>query len=91
MKVRRHGAQKVTVTVIDNGIGVLPEEKGRLFERFYKSDHAHASGDGSGLGLAICKSIMDRHGETIQMVDSVQGAAFEFTLASGDAPKRHAD
>ncbi len=91
VKVRRHGAQKVTVTVIDNGIGVLPEEKGRLFERFYKSDHAHASGDGSGLGLAICKSIMDRHGETIQMVDSVQGAAFEFTLASGDAPKRHAD
>ncbi len=74
------------MTVIDNGIGVLPEEKGRLFERFTKSDHAHASGDGSGLGLAICKSIMDRHGETIQMV-TAQGAAFEFTLASGDAPQ----
>ena len=75
----------------DNGIGVLPEEKSRLFERFYKSDHSHAGGDGSGLGLAICKSIMERHGQSIRLEDSAQGASFVFTLAEGEVPKRHAD
>ncbi len=89
--IRKKGVHQVAVTVYDNGIGILAEDKSRLFERFYKSDHAHASGDGSGLGLAICKSIMDRHGQTIRLADSVHGAAFEFTLAAGEAPKRHAD
>ena len=89
--IRKKGPDQVAVTVQDNGIGVLPEEKNRLFERFYKSDHAHASGEGSGLGLAICKSILERHGQSIRLVDSVKGAAFEFTLQAGEAQKRHAD
>ncbi|MDD4080624.1 MAG: HAMP domain-containing sensor histidine kinase [Eubacteriales bacterium] len=91
LSVSRKAHHLVAVRVEDNGIGVLPEEKGRLFERFYKSDQAHASGEGSGLGLAICKSIMDRHGQTIRLADSNRGAAFEFTLMAGEAPKRHAD
>ena len=89
--IRRQAGHLLTVTVQDNGIGVLPEEKDRLFERFYKSDQSHASGDGSGLGLAICKSILERHGQSIRLADSVRGAAFVFTLAEGEAPKRHAD
>ena len=89
--IRRQADHLIAVTVQDNGIGVLPEEKGRLFERFYKSDHSHAGGDGSGLGLAICKSIMERHGQSIRLEDSAQGASFVFTLAEGEVPKRHAD
>lgn len=89
--IRRQAGHLLAVTVQDNGIGVLPEEKDRLFERFYKSDQSHASGDGSGLGLAICKSILERHGQSIRLADSVRGAAFVFTLAEGEAPRRHAD
>ncbi|MGI6686933.1 MAG: sensor histidine kinase [Christensenellales bacterium] len=89
--IRRQNTNQIAVTVYDNGIGVLPEERDRLFERFYKSDQAHASGDGSGLGLAISKSIMERHGQSIRLIDSVRGAAFEFTLAAGEGPKRNAD
>jgi len=91
VRVYQKPGHLIAVKVQDNGIGVLPEEKNRLFERFYKSDQAHASGEGSGLGLAICKSIMDRHGQTIRLADSARGAAFEFTLMAGEAPKRHAD
>lgn len=89
--VRRKANDLIAIQVEDNGIGVLPEERDRLFERFYKSDQAHASGGGSGLGLAICKSIMNRHGQAIRLLEKAQGAAFEFTLMAAEAPKRHAD
>jgi PAS domain S-box-containing protein len=46
--------------VADNGIGVEPEQRERVFEPFHR---AHTTNDvrGSGLGLAICKRIIDRH------------------------------
>ncbi|MBQ7139127.1 MAG: HAMP domain-containing histidine kinase [Clostridia bacterium] len=69
-----------TVTVQDNGVGVLPEDRPRIFERFFTADRAHTSGKGPGLGLSICQRILEMHGQKIRLLDTVAGAAFAFTL-----------
>jgi len=69
-----------TVTVADNGIGILPEDRPRVFERFFTADRAHTSGKGTGLGLSICQRIMEMHHQRIRLLDTQEGAAFAFTL-----------
>ena len=68
------------VTVRDNGPGVPPEDRERVFERFFTADRAHTSGKGTGLGLSICQRIMEMHGQSIRLLDTAEGAAFRFTL-----------
>ena len=75
------------VTVIDNGRGIAPEDAPYVFDRFYKADKAHTVGKGTGLGLSICKRIMERHHQSIRLIPSDAGAAFEFTLDNGRAPQ----
>lgn len=70
-------------TVADNGVGVLPEDRPRVFERFFTADRAHTAGKGTGLGLSICQRILEMHGQTIRLEDTDEGAAFAFTLARG--------
>lgn len=71
-----------TVTVQDNGVGISPEDRPHVFERFYTADKAHTSGKGTGLGLSICQRIMEMHGQKITLMDTGDeaGAAFAFTL-----------
>lgn len=71
---------KCVAVVRDNGIGILPEDRDKIFDRFFTADRAHTSGKGTGLGLSICQRIMEMHGETIRLLDSDEGAAFMFTL-----------
>lgn len=77
----------VRIAVADEGEGVAPEERERIFERLYRSDRsrARASG-GAGLGLAIAKSIVLLHGGDIG-VDPRQdgGSRFWFTVRSAAA------
>ena len=75
------------MVVRDDGPGVAPEDAPYIFDRFYKADKAHTVGKGTGLGLAICKRIMDKHGQSLRLLDTKEGAAFEFTLESGRAPE----
>lgn len=70
-----------TVTVADNGVGIAPEDRNRVFERFFTADRAHTAGKGTGLGLSICQRIMDMHGHTLQLLDTQEGTAFAFTLS----------
>ncbi len=72
----------VTVSVINDGAAILPEDQPHVFERFYKSDKAHTIGkdSGTGLGLSICKRIIEMHGQSIRLMPMPKGAAFEFTL-----------
>lgn len=68
------------VAVSDNGIGIDPKYKDRIFVAFQRL-HSQADYPGSGIGLTLCKRIIERHGGRI-WVDSVpgQGATFHFTL-----------
>ena len=77
-----------TVTVADNGVGILPEDRAKIFERFFTADRAHTSGKGTGLGLSICQRIMEMHGQSIRLLDTQEGAALAFTLALGTRPQR---
>jgi signal transduction histidine kinase len=61
-----------TITVTDDGPGIPPGERARIFERFTRLDGARSSGiGGTGLGLAIAREIVDRHGGTIAIDGSV--------------------
>ena len=75
------------ITVSDNGVGVAPEDRDRIFERFFTADRAHTSGKGTGLGLSICQRIMEMHGQSIRLLDTAEGAAFRFTLETGEEAK----
>lgn len=57
--------------VDDAGPGIPPDERARVFDRFYR----HAAGDegGTGLGLAIVRSIAERHGAVVTLADSPLG------------------
>lgn len=73
-------ADLVRISVIDQGPGIPPEDRDRIFERFYRADPARArTSGGSGLGLAIAKHVAIGHGGEIT-VDSRIGAGSRFSL-----------
>ncbi|MQX38478.1 sensor histidine kinase [Roseospira navarrensis] len=73
----RHGAW-VTLAVEDQGIGIAPEDRARIFEIF-KRLHTRQDYPGTGVGLSIAKRIAERHGGTIT-VDSQPGEGTRFTV-----------
>ena len=70
------------ISVADNGPGIAPEEKGKVFDMFFVGNNAASTGRKSlGLGLALCKTIVNTHGGEIMVEDnSPHGAVFTFTL-----------
>ena len=81
-------AEGIAVTVRDNGCGVPPEDRGKIFDRFFTADRAHTAGKGTGLGLSICQRILEMHGREIRLMDTDEGAAFRFTLERGASPAK---
>ncbi|MDQ5854659.1 MAG: ATP-binding protein [Chloroflexota bacterium] len=70
------------VYVSDQGIGIAPEDRERIFERFYRADNSLArSTQGAGLGLYLAKAIVEAHGGRIFVESQAQrGTRFVFTL-----------
>ena len=68
--------------VRDTGIGIAPEDRERIFERFVKLD---TFTQGTGLGLSICKSIAEQLGGSVG-VDSVagEGSCFRIDIPAGE-------
>ncbi len=62
------------LSIEDSGPGIDPEERTKIFDRFYRIDkHRNRDAGGSGLGLAISSEIISRHGGTIEAVDPIIG------------------
>lgn len=91
IKYRGEDAPKIDITVElkdgmyefsvrDNGIGIAPEFRQKVFEIFTRL-HSRAEYDGTGIGLASCKRIVERHGGEIWAEGSeTVGSVFRFTL-----------
>lgn len=70
----------VRIMVSDQGPGISPEHKDRIFERFYRVDKARSRGEGgTGLGLAIVKHIAAVHGGQVG-VETTPGSGATFWL-----------
>lgn len=82
--------ERIYVSVEDEGVGIRKEDLAHLFDRFYKSDKAHAGG-GTGLGLSIAREVLNKLGETIKAEsEEGKGSKFTFTLLREDAHDRDA-
>ena len=67
MTVETRG-EKGVVTVADTGIGIEPEDQGRIFERFFRVDKSHSKASGgTGLGLSIVKHAVQYHRGEIRL------------------------
>jgi signal transduction histidine kinase len=88
----RHSRSRVTVevadegeyariTVRDDGPGIPPEDRERVFDRFTRLDDARArDAGGTGLGLAIVRELVRRHGGTVTLGDASPGLRVDVRL-----------
>jgi PAS domain S-box-containing protein len=82
VRVLEEAAGRVRFSVVDQGPGIPPEQRGRLFGRFQQLDGSDTrSKGGTGLGLAISQGIVDQHGGRIDVEsEEGRGSTFTFTL-----------
>ena len=81
VRVRERGTQHIVIEVVDHGLGIPPEQVGKLFQKFARvrtEDHLKVSG--TGLGLYISRLIVEGHGGQI-WVESELGKGSTFGLA----------
>jgi signal transduction histidine kinase/CheY-like chemotaxis protein len=74
--------EEVCITVWDTGIGIAPEDQGRIFEEFQQVSGQERQGqEGTGLGLALARRFVELHGGHFSVESAVgQGSRFTFTL-----------
>ncbi len=78
---------EVHVSVIDNGIGMTPEQQKRVFDEFYQAeDHMTRHVGGLGIGLSITRALVQAHGGRIwcESEGANKGSTFTFALPIAD-------
>ncbi len=70
------------VSVADDGIGIPPEDREKIFERFYRAgNRSEVNAPGTGLGLAIAREVVDKHGGKIWLESELgKGTTFHFVV-----------
>jgi len=74
---------QLTVSVVDTGVGVPPEQLDRIWDRFHQVDSStRRQFGGTGLGLAIVRHLVELHGGTVAVASTgpSQGSTFSFTI-----------
>jgi signal transduction histidine kinase len=75
----------VRLAVSDDGPGIAPSQRERVFERFVRLDEARSPrGGGAGLGLAIVREIVTAHGGTAVAEDTPAGARLVVRLPAAE-------
>lgn len=90
VRISASGGSEVAIAVEDDGPGIPPEERRRIFEPFFRGRAAHDQEiEGSGIGLSIVKQVVKSHGGRVRVGDgSRQGARFVVQLpAMKPAPR----
>ena len=67
--------------VSDTGVGVPPQERAKIFDRFYRGERSGQT-PGHGLGLSIAETIANLHGFKLTVEDNNPGARFELRATS---------
>jgi signal transduction histidine kinase len=77
---------RLTVAVTDTGIGIDPEERERVFDKFYRSKNPQATSvKGSGLGLPIAREVARLHGGDVTLESELgKGSTFTLTVPLGE-------
>lgn len=79
MTAERDGRSAVC-RIEDQGLGIAPEDLGRIFTRFQRTDAARRAGiPGTGLGLALAQEVAEQHGGRLEVASEV-GVGSVFTL-----------
>ena len=81
LRLRESNGQAI-VSVRDQGVGIMPDEQARVFDRFYQGRNRLGAGHvGLGLGLYISREIVRRHGGEIWLESAPErGSTFYFSL-----------
>ena len=80
------GPERATLTVADEGAGIAPEHRDRIFDRFYRIDEARSREmGGAGLGLAIAKWAVEANGGQIALEPAGIGSVFRISLPRATA------
>ena len=78
--------ERLAVTVTDNGIGIPPEYRERIFESFQQGQRGASREEGTGLGLTLCRRIVTLMGGTMSLQTEVGvGSTFGFTVPLREA------
>jgi len=70
-----HKKNRFYLTVSDTGIGILPEDKKKIFDRFYRAEKSRSAKGHFGLGLSIASEIVRLHHGTISVADRPGGGS----------------
>ncbi len=79
--VRPDDEERLCFAIQDNGPGIPPEERERIFQKFERGQYGKQTGHGTGLGLYIARKIIEQHGGIIAVENGEQGGAcFKITI-----------